>query len=155
MHANTAHSRTCCVGGGSAEMKNFLRPTPSPSHHPGFGFELCSCQPDSETDAKKLFNPKACVDFELGGDRHENSQDLSGKFGFVMVLSSNSRSAEIPDTKGVTRSAFIEVGVLDSVARYPLGLRLPAGPAFLHTSAPAPVHRNPTTHPHTQDSWIW
>ena len=34
---------------------------------------------------------------------------------FDMVLSSNSRSAEIPDTMGVTRSAFIEVGVLGSL----------------------------------------
>ena len=34
---------------------------------------------------------------------------------FDMVLSSNSRSAEIPGTKGVTRSAFFEVGVLDSL----------------------------------------
>ena len=32
-----------------------------------------------------------------------------------MVLSSNSRSAEIPGTKGVTRSAFFEVGVLGSL----------------------------------------
>ena len=55
-----------------------------------------------------------------------------------MVLSSNLRSAENPGTKGLTRFAFFEVGVLDSVARYPLGLRVPAGP-FLSTSAPAPV----------------
>ena len=34
---------------------------------------------------------------------------------FDMVLSSNSRSAEIPGTKGVTRSAFFEVGVLGSL----------------------------------------
>ena len=66
---------------------------------------------------------------------------------FDMVLSSNSRSAEIPGTKGVTRFAFFEVGVLDSVARYPLGLRLPAGPAFLHTSAPVPVARTATPPP--------
>ena len=32
-----------------------------------------------------------------------------------MVLSSNSRSAEIPGTKGVTRSAFFEVRVLGSL----------------------------------------
>ena len=32
-----------------------------------------------------------------------------------MVLYSNSRSAEIPDTKGVTRFAFFEVGVLGSL----------------------------------------
>jgi hypothetical protein len=32
-----------------------------------------------------------------------------------MVLSSNSRSAEIPGTKGATRFAFFEVGVLDSL----------------------------------------
>ena len=30
-------------------------------------------------------------------------------------MSSNSRSAEIPGTKGVTRFAFFEVGVLDSL----------------------------------------
>ena len=30
----------------------------------------------------------------------------------------------------------------------------PSDPAFLHTGAPAPVHRNPTTHPHTQDLWV-
>ena len=34
---------------------------------------------------------------------------------FDMVLSSNSRSAENPGTKGLTRFAFFEVGVLDSV----------------------------------------
>ena len=34
---------------------------------------------------------------------------------FDMVLSSNSRSAENPDTKGQTRFAFFEVGVLGSL----------------------------------------
>ena len=40
---------------------------------------------------------------------------VNGLTWFDMVLSSNSRSAEIPDTKRITRSAFFEVGVLGSL----------------------------------------
>ena len=65
---------------------------------------------------------------------------------FDMVLSSNSRSAEIPGTKGVTRLAFFRLAFLTLCALI-VGIYIlvfyPSDPAFLHTSAPAPAHRNP------------
>ena len=71
---------------------------------------------------------------------------------FDMVLSSNSRSAEIPGTKGVTRSAFFEVGVLDSVRADRRDLYIGVLPIRSCLSTPALPRlwrppRIPTTHP--------
>jgi len=56
---------------------------------------------------------------------------------FVMTLTSSSQTTK-PPTQREKRLALIEVGELATltVARYPLGLRLPAGP-FLSMPAPA------------------
>ena len=78
---------------------------------------------------------------------------------FDMVLSSNSRSAENPDTKGLTRFAFFEVGVLDSVRADRRDLYigvLPIRSSILSTPALPRLWRPPripTTHLGTLELW--